>query len=104
MGYYLAYGIYPEWATFVKTIHLPQCDKDKLFSERQEGARKDIERAFGVLEACFAILQSLACMWQVESLAEIMQHNMWRMKEVLSEFTTMMIMSMHMMRVTPHRY
>lgn len=49
MGYYLPDGIYPEWATFVKTIHLPQCAKDKLFAEHQEGARKDVERAFGVL-------------------------------------------------------
>jgi len=56
MGYYLVNGIYPEWATFVKTIHLPQCNKDKLFAKRQEGARKDVERAFGVLQACFAIL------------------------------------------------
>jgi hypothetical protein len=48
MGYYLADGIYPEWATFVKTIPLPQCDKDKLFAAHQEGARKDVERAFGV--------------------------------------------------------
>jgi len=81
MGYYLADGIYPEWATFVKTIHLPQCSKDKLFAERQEGARKDVERAFGVLQARFAILQSPACMWQVQSLTEIMYaciilHNM----------------------------
>jgi len=81
MGYYLADGIYPEWATFVKTIHLPQCSKDKLFAERQEGARKDVERAFGVLQARFAILQSPARMWQVQSLTEIMYaciilHNM----------------------------
>ena len=43
MGYYLADGIYPEWAMFVKTINLPQCAKDKLFAEHQEGARKDVD-------------------------------------------------------------
>ena len=51
MGYYLADGIYPEWAAFVKTIPLPQTDKHKLFAQYQEGARKDVERAFGVLQS-----------------------------------------------------
>nr|KYP41929.1 hypothetical protein KK1_036701 [Cajanus cajan] len=49
MWYYLADGIYLEWATFVKTIPMPQGEKRKLFAEQQESARKDVERAFGVL-------------------------------------------------------
>ena len=54
LGYYLADGIYPEWAAFVKTIPLPQSKEHKLFAQHQEGARKDVERAFGVLQARFA--------------------------------------------------
>ena len=65
----------------MKTIHLPQCNKDALFAQKQEGARKDVKRAFGVLQARFAILRSPARMWQVRLMAEIMYaciilHNM----------------------------
>ena len=60
MGYYLSDGIYPRWATFVKTIPLPQGAKTKLFAERQESVRKDVERAFGVLQARFAIIRGPA--------------------------------------------
>lgn len=81
IGYYLVDGIYPEWATFVKTIHLPQCAKDSLFAEHREGARNDVERAFCVLQSRFGILRSPARPWKMRSLAEIMYaclilHNM----------------------------
>jgi hypothetical protein len=60
---------------------LLQCEKDKLYAEHQEGARKDVERAFGVLQARFAIIRNPSRMWQMNSLAEIMYaciilHNM----------------------------
>ena len=60
IGYYLSDGIYPKWATFVKTIRLPQGPKAKLFAECQESVRKDIERAFWVLQARFAIVRGPA--------------------------------------------
>ena len=72
MGYYLTDGIYPEWATFVKSVHRPLSAKDKLFAQKQEGARKDVECAFGVLQARFAILRNPARMWQSETLSQIM--------------------------------
>ncbi|CAO2183307.1 unnamed protein product [Urochloa humidicola] len=81
MGYYLTDGIYPEWATFVKSVPRPLSAKDKLFAQKQEGARKDVECAFGVLQARFAILRNPARMWQCETLSQIMYaciilHNM----------------------------
>ncbi|XP_057720173.1 uncharacterized protein LOC130934640 [Arachis stenosperma] len=81
MGYYLAYGIYPEWATFVKSISKPQGEKRKLFAQYQEGKRKDMEQAFRVLQARFAIIRGPARFWKKKKLANIMKaciilHNM----------------------------
>ncbi|GKC61079.1 ALP1-like protein [Tanacetum coccineum] len=49
-GYYLADGIYPQWATFVKSFTVANDAKHSYFKKRQESARKDVERAFGVLQ------------------------------------------------------
>lgn len=59
-GYYLADKIYPEWTVFVKSISLPITEKDKLFAKHQEGKRKDIKRAFGVLRRRFSMLKQPA--------------------------------------------
>ncbi len=80
-GYYLADGIYPEWAVFVKSIIRPQADKAKLYAQRQESTRKDVERAFGVFQKRWAIIRHLARIWEREELADIMYacvilHNM----------------------------
>ena len=80
-GYYLADGIYREWAVFVKSISMPITEKDKLFAQEQEGKRKDIERAFGVLCHRWTILKRPARLYdrgQIEKvvLACIILHNM----------------------------
>nr|ABA96813.1 transposon protein, putative, Pong sub-class [Oryza sativa Japonica Group] len=81
MGYYLADRIYPEWAVFVKTVTAPQLAEDKLFALKQEGARKDVECAFGVLQSCFDIIRRPARLWKQGDVINIMQacvilHNM----------------------------
>jgi hypothetical protein len=81
MGYYLADGIYPPWATFVKTIPVPKGKKHKHFAKKQEGARKDVERAFGVLQSCFAIVRGPAKGWKRKEIGDVMtacviMHNM----------------------------
>ncbi|XP_022000209.1 uncharacterized protein LOC110897784 [Helianthus annuus] len=55
--YYLADGIYPSWSTIVKTIPFPEDQKRKKIAKRQEAARKDIERCFGVLKKWVIIQQ-----------------------------------------------
>ncbi|XP_047309860.1 uncharacterized protein LOC124913310 [Impatiens glandulifera] len=81
MGYYLADGIYPPWATFVKSIPLPMNQKTKHFTATQEFVRKDVERAFGVLQARFAIVRGPTRYFDREALNKIMlaciiMHNM----------------------------
>ncbi|XP_035547298.1 uncharacterized protein LOC108998374 [Juglans regia] len=81
MGYYLADGIYPSWATLVKTIPAPHGKKKKHFAACQESARKDVERAFGVLQARFAIVRGPARYFQPRVLKDIIYtciilHNM----------------------------
>ncbi|RWR85203.1 putative nuclease HARBI1 [Cinnamomum micranthum f. kanehirae] len=80
-GYYLADGIYPSWATFVKTIPCSNGPKATNFVAAQESARKDVERAFGVLHARFSIVRGPARFWDRQTLQHIMKaciimHNM----------------------------
>jgi len=51
MGYYLTDGIYPKYATLIQSISEPRGPKHKHFAKMQEAYRKDVERAFGVLQA-----------------------------------------------------
>jgi hypothetical protein len=51
--YFLVDGIYPRYTRFVKGMRNPILEKDKRFTNWQESARKDIERAFGVLQCRF---------------------------------------------------
>ena len=60
-AYYLAHDIYPRWKTFVKPV--PKGKKMVNFQNAQAAARKDVERAFGILQAKFAIVRQPAKFW-----------------------------------------
>ncbi|XP_071718449.1 uncharacterized protein [Rutidosis leptorrhynchoides] len=80
-GYYLADGIYPDWATLIKGYSQPTDDKRTKFKRFQESARKDVERTFGILQGRFAILKSPARVIRFNKLKEYMNtcillHNM----------------------------
>ncbi|GJX95137.1 ALP1-like protein [Tanacetum coccineum] len=81
-GYYLADGIYPEWASFVKSFTAATDPKHTYFKQRQESARKDVERDFGVLQGRWRLIQQPArALYEVNTLRRIMyagiiMHNM----------------------------
>lgn len=81
MGYYLTDGIYPSWAAFVKSISSPVIQKHKMFAQHQEATRKDVERAFGVLQSRFAFIKRPCLVWDRDFMGRIMMaciimHNM----------------------------
>lgn len=74
-------GIYHELSRFVKTIEEPLDRKSTSYAQWQEGARKDIERAFGVLQRKFQVLVRKIELWYVGDIdavvnTTIMLHNM----------------------------
>ena len=53
-------------------IRKPQSRKQKLFTAKQHEYRKDVERAFGVLQAKYAICKGPSRLWKHEDLKYIM--------------------------------
>jgi hypothetical protein len=79
--YYLADGIYPSWATLVKTIRNAEDEKSKSFGKEQEAARKNVERAFSMLQSRWGIVRHPARTWSAERIWVLMtgcviMHNM----------------------------
>nr|XP_043623538.1 uncharacterized protein LOC122595262 [Erigeron canadensis] len=80
-GYYLTYGIYSEYSTFVKTFTDPIDEKRKYFKKKQESARKDIERAFGVLKKRWKVVSFSSRFWDKQRMHDVIYacialHNM----------------------------
>jgi hypothetical protein len=74
-------GIYPELSRFVKTIQEPVGRKSTSYALWQESARKDIERAFGVLQRTFHILVRKMEFWYLSDICNVVNtcivlHNM----------------------------
>ncbi|KAK9275352.1 hypothetical protein L1049_022616 [Liquidambar formosana] len=73
LGYYLSDGIYPRWATLMQTIAHPTTGKERLFAKKQKAIRKDVERAFSVLQIRWGITQGLARYWKKDDFCNIMK-------------------------------
>lgn len=85
--YYLADGIYPNWALFVKNISERATSKGSPSVGAQETVKKDVEHAFGVFVAQLCILALLSRFWYNEDISNMIKvcvilHNMveeaWR--------------------------
>jgi len=79
--YLLSDGIYPKYSRFVKTIPDPHTVPQKMFAQWQEGARKDIERAFGVLQCQFQFMKNPMKLMSLSAIGDRVQtclilHNM----------------------------
>jgi hypothetical protein len=79
--YLLTDGIYPQWSCFVQPIHEPHGEKKEHFTKMQSAARKDVERAFGVLQARWEIVKNPCRQYDLETITSIMMcciilHNM----------------------------
>jgi hypothetical protein len=72
-AYWLTDGIYPTYASFVKTVSKPNTRREKLFAAKQEAKRKDIEQAFGILQACFHVLTSGCRLWNREAMGLVIR-------------------------------
>ena len=74
-------GIYPKYSRFVKGLSQPIFMNQKNFTKWQEGARKDIERAFGVLKQTWQFMDRPIRMLDLENITKrvgtcIILHNM----------------------------
>jgi hypothetical protein len=65
--YFLADG-YPRWQTFVKPVIQPRGKKQTQFHNAQAEAKKNVERAFGILQAQFFIVRGPARFWDQDCL------------------------------------
>ena len=78
---FLVDNIYPRWRPFLKSIKSPTNPKDRLFAHCQEGCRKDVERAFGILQSRFFVLAQDSRYWTPSKMhyvikACVILHNM----------------------------
>nr|GEX49599.1 protein ALP1-like isoform X1 [Tanacetum cinerariifolium] len=101
-GYYLAGGIYPEWASFVKSFTVATDPKHTYFKQRQESARKDVERAFGVLQRCWGLIQQPARAYEVNTLRRIMYVGII-MPDMILEYQNMSIVDLNHVYSNPAR-
>lgn len=84
-------GIYPKYSRFVRGLKEPLTKIERVFTSWQESARKDIERAFGVLQGKFQFMTRPIMLHKLKDIAArvascVMLHNMCVVKTILKAF------------------
>jgi Plant transposon protein len=69
--YFLCDSIYPRFRIFATTIGNPWTPRENLYASALEGARKSVERVFGVLFFRFHILYRPSRLWYKEDMADV---------------------------------
>jgi Plant transposon protein len=90
--YILVDGIYPQYSRFVKGNKRPVLAMETAFTQWQESARKDIERAFGCLQSKFQVIARPMHALQLKKLGNIVHtcliiHNMCVSDRIMCEVT-----------------
>ncbi len=89
--YFTADNIYPRFPIFMQSFGSNSCSaRESFFSTRLESVRKDIERAFGILQARFACLKKPSLYWKFQDLYNevmccIVLHNMIVRDEIVHQ-------------------
>ena len=87
--YVLVDGIYPQYSRFVKTLSRLILDYEKQYCQWQEAVRKDIERAFEVLQGKFQYMARPLMELNLETISNrvntcLLLHNMCVADRVMS--------------------
>nr|GEU80590.1 zinc finger, CCHC-type [Tanacetum cinerariifolium] len=101
-GYYLADEIYLEWASLVKSFTVATDPKHTYFKQRQESARKDVERAFGVLQGRWGLIQQPTRAYEDNTLRRIMYAGII-MHSMILEDQNMLIVDLNYVYSNPAR-
>jgi hypothetical protein len=86
-------GIYPSYSRFVRGIKVPATREEKKYTSWQEGARKDVERAFGVLKNTWQFLDRPILLHDLTDISNrvvscLLLHNILVTDRVMQETTS----------------
>lgn len=79
--YYTSDNIYPQYPVFIQSFGVSTDPQRSHFSQRLESVRKDVERAFGILQTRFECMKKPCLLWSIEDIRDqvlccIILHNM----------------------------